>query len=219
MATDLVTPFRLDPHVRISLAGTLLFAALLIAIPNGTQAEEKSVRRATDHKLLSQNLVRGQEFQYESRRYQHLPEVRAIRLTRNTTPAQAITQIGAKSSDLLDSRPGLAFVRSQAVRGPATARTETVAGQLLYPTAVNVESGRIGFLPGTIIVQPKQLDNAPSIALTHNLKLLRTYDHLGIAILVVPQGRDVLSATTQLAADARVTSAEPEVVEAIRQAF
>lgn len=51
----------------------------------------------------------------------------------------------------------------------------------------------------------------------HGLTLQRAYDHLGTAFYTVARGGDLLAAAAQLAADARVTSAEPEVLEALRQ--
>lgn len=73
----------------------------------------------------------------------------------------------------------------------------------------------LGILSGAIIVKPRNLADAMDLATAHDLVLLRSYDHLGIALFSVQKG-DLLAAAARLAADPKVVSAEVEVVEHIR---
>ncbi len=100
--------------------------------------------------------------------------------------------------------------------GRADARLEASHGTTLYPTALNPRTGGIGILPGTLIVQPKDMNTVQAIASDHGLELVRAYAHLQTAFYQVKPGADLLAAAAALAGDARVKLAEPEVVEFVR---
>lgn len=196
------------------LAIAFALAGVLVVAPAGAQPPERSSARHGERAALIQGLTKGQEITVEGVRYQHLPELRAVRITKKSNTSQVLGQLGVQAADLVDSHEGLAFVRRPS--GRAEAQTETANSHTLYPVVLNTENGQLGLLSGTIIVKPRDLADAEALASTHGLVLLRSYDHLGVAFFTVQKGRELLAAAAGLAADPRVLSAEVEVIEHIR---
>jgi hypothetical protein len=99
---------------------------------------------------------------------------------------------------------------------PQSAPTvKSVNGATSYPTALNQRTGGIGILPGTLNVKLNYIDNASAVAATHGLDVVRVFAHLQTVFYRVRHGQDVVAAAASLAADARVQSAEVEVIEYI----
>lgn len=59
----------------------------------------------------------------------------------------------------------------------------------------------------------KNMANAAAVASDHGLELVREFAHLQAVFYRVKPGQDVVAAAASLAADARVSSAEVEVIE------
>ena len=68
-------------------------------------------------------------------------------------------------------------------------------------------------MPGTLNVKLKNMGQAAAIAADHGLEVVRVFAHLKTAFFRVKTGRDVVAATATLTTDARVVSAEAEVIE------
>lgn len=169
---------------------------------------------APNRDALVAALARAESFTSENQQYQRLPEVRALaRASRNEPPAQALARVGAAAGNLIETKGHFVLYRAGA---QATAQLETANGETLYPAALNTGTGGIGILPGTLIVQPKNLAQSEALATDHGLELVRAYPHLKTAFYRVKPGQNLLAAATSLKADARVLSAEVEVIEHIR---
>ena len=68
-------------------------------------------------------------------------------------------------------------------------------------------------MPGTLKVSLKDMANAAAVAADHGLEVVHVFAHLQIAFYRVKPDQDVVAAAAELSADARVASAEVEVVE------
>lgn len=176
-----------------------------------TQNEIAPEQRA----VLLQNLERGTAFTSADQSYQVLPAARAARLPRGEITAHAAGRLRLTTTDLLERRGDLLFYRGSAatVTGAVvTTRNDTAA----YPVVLNTGTGQLGYLPGTIRVRLARAADAPTVATAHGARVYRAFPQLGVAYLQAGAGQDILALAATLAADARVTSAEPEVVEHLR---
>ena len=194
----------------LTLLGALASPAFAqTPLPRAPQATAAPTRDA-----LVSALARAETFTTENQQYQRLPEARALaRASRTEPPARALARMGAAAGNLIETKGH--FVLYRAGR-QATAQLETDRGETLYPVVLNTGTGGIGILPGTLIVQPRNLTQSEALATDHGLELVRAYPHLKTAIYRVKPGQDILAAAAALKADARVAGAEVEVVEHIR---
>lgn len=164
---------------------------------------------------LLQNLERGAAFTSADQAYQILPAARASRLPRGETTAHAAGRLNLATTDLLERRDDVLFYR-----GPVG----TVTGALVvtsdaataYPAVLNTATRQLGFLPGTIRVQLARVADAPAVAAAHGASVYRSFPQLGIVYFQAGSGQDIVSLAATLAADVRVTRAEPEVIEHLR---
>lgn len=169
---------------------------------------------APNRDALVAALARAETFTSENQQYQRLPELRALaRASRAEPPAQALARVGAAAGSLIETKGHFVLYRASA---QAAAQLEAVDSQTLYPAVLNMRTGGLGILPGTLIVQPKNIAQAEALAAAHGLELVRAYPHLNTAFYRVKPGQDLLAAAAALKADARVVNAEVEVVEHIR---
>lgn len=189
--------------------GTLLIASIalpVLAMP--------PLERASANTTVMQSLSRGQPFMSGNQQYQLLPEVRAVeRRSQNEPPQQTLTRLGANGGTQIETKGSFVLFRSAQQGAGRIEQVQSVT--LLYPAVLNVRTGVIGILPGTLSVKPKDMANAATIAGDHGLELVREFAHLQAAFYRVKPGQDVLAAAVVLAADARVASAEVEVLEHI----
>jgi hypothetical protein len=200
----------------------LLFAATLVGTPvfaqnAGPQNAGKDSTQRADRNALVQSLAKGQAFTSDGTPYQFLPEVQVLRMSKRETPQQALPQVGARTTDLLAQQGRLAVIRRAAAKGITAARVESINQRNLLPAALNTQTQQFGMLTGNILVKPKGMAQAAQLASDHGLSLSGDFAHLGIAYYEVKAGHDVLAATAALAADPRVTSAEPEVIERLHE--
>ncbi len=197
------------------LIGLLLAVTMLPAVAQPPRLPgAPQTATAPNRAALVASLARAETFTSGGQQYSRLPEVRALaRASRKEPPAQALARVGASEGNFIEAKGHFVLYRAGAL---ATARLETADSQTLYPTALNTRTRVIGILPGTLIVQPKRLSQAETLAADHGLELVRAYPHLKTAFYRVKPGQDILAAAASLKADARVASAEVEVVEHIR---
>ena len=180
-----------------------------IALPTLAQAADKAAATAaaTERATLLQTAVRGSNITSNSQEYQILHGVRAAERRSKEQPQQTITRMGGgklvetKGSFVVFSAPEQSQASVTSVNGTS------------YPTAVNASTGGIGIVPGTLNVRLKNMGNAAAVATEHGLEVVRIFAHLQTAFYRVKPGQDVVAAAAALAADARVESAEVEVIE------
>jgi hypothetical protein len=187
---------------------------LLIAIaamPTLAQAADRTAtasvtaeRAARLHKLGPV----GQTITSNNQQYQMLPGVRATQSHSNEQPQQTLTRMGG--SNLVETKGSfVVFTASK----PSAASLATVNGATTYPAALNPRTGGIGIVPGTLKVSLKDMASASAVAADYGLEVVYVFAHLQTAFYQVKPGQDVVAAVASLVSDARVTSAEVEVIE------
>lgn len=186
-------------------------AALLIAIvvlPTLAQAANRAATAATERATLLKTAGRGSNISSNNQQYQILPGVRAAKSLSQEQPQQTLKRMGG--GKLIETK-GLFVVFTAAQQSSAS--VASVNGASSYPAAFNPRTGGIGILPGNLIVKLKNIDNAAAVATDHGLDVVRVFAHLQTASFRVKPGQDVVAAAAALAIDARVVSAEVEVIE------
>jgi len=151
------------------------------------------------------------DFRSSGRHYQFASGIRAVALADGDTGDRALTSVGASPSDLIETRGKYVFFRKQA-KGPMAAQ-RSANGRPTLPVAVNVRTGGLGVVPGTLTARLKPASDGRTIAAERGIELLLETSHLGAAFFRVPVGRDIPAAAAALASDPRVLSAEIDVQE------
>lgn len=193
--------------------------ALLIvffSLPSMAQSADRSaivvdraaVAAANQRAATLQALGRGATLSSNNEQYQVLSGARAVQSQPQDTQQQAVARAGG--NQMIESK-GSFVVYTAAPQGVAS--VAQVNGVTTYPTVLNARTGGIGILPGTINVKLKDMASAAAVGSDHGLELVRQFAHLQTAFYRVKPGQDVVAAGTALAADARVLSAEVEVLE------
>lgn len=182
---------------------------VLAALTTLAQAADKVTATAavTERAVLLQALGRGATVTSNNQEYQILPGVRAVEGLAHEQPQQTLTRMGG--GKLLETK-GSFVVFSAAEQSQASV---TSVNGTSYPTAYNSRTGGIGIVPGTISVKLKNHVNAATLAAEHGLEVVRVFAHLQTVFYRVKTGQDVVAAAASLSADARVESAEVEVIE------
>ena len=185
--------------------------ALLIgfaAMPTlASAADRAATAAATERAAVLQTVGRGASLTSNHQQYQILTGVRAVKRMAKEQPQQTLTRMGG--GKLIETK-GSFVVFTAASQSAASV---TSVNGTSYPAVVNQRTGGIGILPGTVNVKLKDSANATSVASAHGLEVVRVFTHLQTAFYRVKTGQDVLAAATALAADARIESAEVEVIE------
>jgi len=193
------------------------FVFLLLLLPLQADAQTsgrfglESVNPA-QRTVLVNNLSRGATFASDGKQYQLLPDAMAAKALDDETLTQAGNRLSVRLSDVMETKGRYLFFRASS-GSPAV---QLRANEPAYPVVLNSSTGELGLLPGTIAVTMKNVSLAGALATDHGLQVERTFPHLGVAFLRADGGRNVLTAAATLGGDARVTSAEPEVLEHIR---
>jgi hypothetical protein len=81
---------------------------------------------------------------------------------------------------------------------------------------VNERTGALGVLTGTLVVRPKNMDDADAIAGSHGLETIKAYPQLQTVFFRAAPGTDIADLSAALQADSRVASAYPEIIERVR---
>lgn len=186
----------------------------LIALPKLAQAADRNIAdrhevsaAVAERATLMQTLSRGSTVTSNNQEYQILPGVRAVESRSNEQPQQTLTRMGG--GKLIETKgPFVVFSAPDQSQASVTSVNGTS-----YPTAFNPRTGGIGIVPGTLNVKLKNSANAAAIAADHGLEVVRVFAHLQTAFYRVKSGQDVVAVAAALAADARVESAEVEVIE------
>jgi hypothetical protein len=121
---------------------------------------------------------------------------------------------------VLESRGPFTVYREPgpAARARAVREEAVVAGRLVitHAAVVNLRTGGVGILTGSVIVRPRSMADAEAIAGAAGLTIKSRAAALGWFVAEPPPGRDPISAAAGLGADLRVLSATPEVLEHFR---
>ncbi len=188
---------------------------LLNPLAFAQQPAETRTGPANERAALIATLRHGKEFEANRVTYRHLPEVLAVeRASPAEAPASAIARTGASGGKVIETRGKLVLFQSAQARQPYI---ERIGESNVFPTVLNTHSGNIGVLTGVLVVRPKRMLDAPSIAASHGLEVVKQYKQLGTVLLRVPHQADIVDATAALAKDARVADAYPEILERLRK--
>jgi hypothetical protein len=168
------------------------------------QKSTKSVA-VTALATLVASLPRGRSISVNAETYQLLTDVAV------TGGGSAQSPAGAASSTPLASKGPYRFYRQQQTRA-AAALTASVTGAV-YPAVVNVQSGELGVVTGSIAVKLKNMADAATFGAADGLVLDSSFPNINLAIYRVATGRDVFDVSAKLSSDARVLTVTPEIME------
>jgi hypothetical protein len=182
----------------------VLFALSSLAQAAGNAATDVSAQRAA----FLQSATLGATVTSDSLKYQLLPGARAVKSRSQELPQQTLARVGG--GKVIETKGS--FVVFTATQQGGASITQ-VNGATAYPTVLNSSTGAIGILPGTLNARLKNMANAAAVATDHGLELVREFAHMKTVFYRVKSGQDVVAAAASLAADARVSSAEVEVIE------
>ena len=101
--------------------------------------------------------------------------------------------------------------------GGESALVARVGASNVYPTVVNVRTGTLGVLTGTLVVKPRNYGDAASIASQHGLETVKEFAHIGTVFYRARANADIADLAAALQADPRVENAYPEIVERVRR--
>lgn len=186
-----------------------LITLLILIVSFPAQATDRTVATASNPRASILNTqVRGAVVISNQQEYQVLPGVRAVQSRKQEKPQQTLERVGGRK--LIETK-GAFVVFTSAQKGVNS--LARVNGATSFPTVLNVRTGGIGIIPGTVSVKLKNTEGAAAIAAEHGLVLVREFAHLQAAFYRVNPGQDVVATVAALVADPRVASAEMEVVE------
>ena len=115
---------------------------------------------------------------------------------------------------MLETKGRLVLYRGGAF---AVAQVARVGAASIYPTVVNVRTGTLGVLTGTLVVKPRRFGDAASIASQHGLETVKEFAHIGTVFYRASGKADLADLAAALQADARVETAYPEIIEHVRR--
>jgi hypothetical protein len=166
---------------------------------------------AAERAAMLDTLQQGKSLTSGREQYRHLPEVLAVARGAKETPQEAIARIGG--GQLLETKGRLVLFRSTQQKA---AFVDGAGGSAVYPTVLNVRTGTLGVLTGTLVVKPKSMADAAAIAGSHGLEKVKEYPHLQTVFYRVKFNVDIADAAAALQADARVENAYPEIIEHVQ---
>jgi hypothetical protein len=188
---------------------------LMLATPAAPAQESREpAQAAAERGAMLGALQRGKELRGSREQYRHLPEVLAVeRKGPDEAPQQALARIGESGAQVVETKGSLVLFRSTRQK---PGFVERVAGMTVYPTVVNVRTGTLGVLTGTLVVKPKNMADAAAIANSHGLEKGKEYPHLQTVFYRVKANTDIADVAAALQADPRVETAYPEIIEHVR---
>jgi hypothetical protein len=185
----------------------------LAASLGAAQEPSAPARSKAERAAMLAGLERGRPVAARGERYQQLPGVIAVENRRGAAPERAAAALGASAADLIEMKGKLVLFRSTRKK---SGFVEQVSGVSVYPTVLNLRTGAIGVLTGTLVVVPKSMADADAIAASHGLEKTRAYPHLQTVFYKAKPGIDLAEVSAALQADPRIESAYPEIIEHVR---
>jgi hypothetical protein len=197
-------------NIRIAALCLLLVVPVAVAQKYGESVKPDV---ATDNAAMVKSLDRGKQLKGSRDEYQQLPQVFAVALaSASELPEHAVAR-AESGAQFIESKGKLVLYRSTQLRPPAVGRSRNVS---VYPTVVNIRTGTLGVLTGTVIVKPKSMSDADAIASDHGLVKSKAYPQLQTVFYSVKAGVDIADVSAALQADPRIGVAYPEIIEHIR---
>ena len=185
----------------------VLLLAIAVQPALAREVDKNAEAAAAVRTTLLQSAGRGSNITSNNQQYQILMDVRAVEKNSQEEPEQTLARMGG--GKLIETNGDLVVF---AAVQEGVASVASVNGTS-YPTALNSATGGIGILPGTLNVKLKNMGHAAAIASDHGLEVVRVFAHLQTAFFRVKAGKDVVAAAAALSTDARIISAEVEVIE------
>jgi uncharacterized protein len=197
-------------NMRIVALGLVFSVSLVLAQESPKPAKVKIAERSA----MLQTLQRGKQITVGREQYQHLPEVFAAERNGNQTQQHALDAVGAGAAQVIETKGRLVLYRGNSAGSALVAR---VGASNVYPTVVNVRTGTLGVLTGTLVVKPKRFNDAASIASQYGLETVKEFAHIGTVFYRAKANADIADLAAALQADARVENAYPEIIERLRR--
>jgi uncharacterized protein len=195
---------------RIRVIPLLLALATPLAAAQGIPEPLSTTERAA----MLKTLERGKSIKGSRGVYQHLPQVSAVALaSASETPEHALARIGETGAKLVETKGRLVLFRSKQAKPAAV---QYPGGSGVFPAALNARTGTLGVLTGNLIVKPKSMADADTIAASHGLEKTKAYPHLQTVFYKAKPGIDLADVSAALQADPRIESAYPEIIEHLR---
>ena len=194
-----------------------IFAVCLMLVAPAALAQKyqsSGKASASERSTMLAKLERGKQVKGSHDAYQQLPQVFAVALANSSEqPQAAIARASESGAQLVETKGRLVLYRSATSR-PAALRS--AGSTSVFPTVLNVRTGTLGVLTGTLIVRPKSMSDADAIASTHGLEKSRAYPQLQTVFYKVKPGADIADVSAALQADPRIEVAYPEIIEHVR---
>jgi hypothetical protein len=197
-------------NIRIVALGLVFAVSLALAQEFPKPAKVEIGERSA----MLQTLQRGKQITAGREQYRHLPEVFAAERKGDQTQQHALDAVGAGTAQVLETKGRLVLYRGSAAKSALVAR---VGASNVYPTVVNVRTGALGVLTGTLVVKPKNMGDAASIASQHGLETVKEFAHIGTVFYRAKANADIADLAAALQADSRVENAYPEIIEHVRR--
>ena len=187
-------------HAAVALLSIVLLPAFALA-----QSKKSTVGAARAQAVAA--APKGAAFRSAGQEYRVVPTIRAVKVTADASSAASLAAVGAGQGALLERKGPYALYVEPAGEAPA-ATSQTVA------VAVNVRSGQLGVITGTITARVASAAAAQAAAKGAGLVVELVSPASGYAFFRSPPGADVLAAAAALAARPEVKGVEVEVREA-----
>ena len=194
----------------LKVCSKIIVVGLLLSLPVFAQ-------RVADVEIQKRNemiksLERGRAIKVMGDEYQHLPKVLgAVKKNANQSDSQVLTDVGATDSDLVEKKGNFVLYKHSAGRNKAT--VAKTGGSDTFPAMLNVKSGAIGVLTGTLVVYPKKMSDAEGIAKAYGIELLKAFPQINTVYYRVKNDMDVLDVAAAVSSDKRVQKSYPEIIE------
>ena len=192
---------------------TIAVSLLLLLAPALAEAQENSPASGGKATPTS-SLPKGPAFRSRGERYQVLGAVRAVSRKPNESDAGALARVSAAQGDRLDEKGGYVIYRDAAASPIAMNEAGDGATQAV---AVNAGTGALAVLTGNLNVRLAPGADPAAVARDHNLVLVAAAPRILAAFFRPASVQDLVQVAARLSSDARVTSAEVDVVEHVAE--
>jgi hypothetical protein len=196
------------------LSNALILSVALLPAAGLAQAGTAAANRAG----LVAASQKGPEFRNDRQAYRVMVGMQAV-LREDATAVARAANLGLPAADVVEQKGPYAIVTRTPVGDTAAARLEKasavaeVAGEPTFPVVVNVRTGQLGVVSGTVLVKMADVEEAAALAQANGLAVEYVAGPIGYAFLRVPAGKDVFATLVALRRDARVSSAYAEIRE------
>jgi hypothetical protein len=189
------------PRIRAVVA-----LATLVVLPGPAEAQARKSTLDARRAQAVASAPLGTSFRSAGQDYRVVPAIRAARVTVSATDSATLSSVGARESDILERKGPYALFVERAGAVPDIASPTSAV-------AVNVRSGQLGVITGTITARVGSATAAAAAARAEGVVLELVTLATGYAFFRAPPGADVLAAAAALGARPEVKGVEVEVRE------